>query len=325
MPAAPEDGTVTDFRAVFDVDVTFRNGGGLQAQGFRLDLAAERVTEDELARLFVAHLGLLMVDEVRVSALRVVAEPHRGGRATTASTASTTAAAPAGRRLVELNHVIEAGMTTYPGLPGPELTAHLTRAASRASYAPGVEFEIGRITMVGNTGTYVDSPFHRYADGTDLAGLPLESVADLPAIVVRLTGDSGHTGPGGGRGIGAAALAGYDPADLAGAAVLLHTGWDRHWRTEAYGDPAPYLAESGARLLVDAGVRLVGIDSVNIDDTHAGGHRQAHSILLAADVTVLEHLTGLDALPPTGARLHAAPPRVRDFTTFPVRAYAVLP
>jgi kynurenine formamidase len=172
--------------------------------------------------------------------------------------------------------------------------------------------------MVGNTGTYVDSPFHRYADGADLAGLPLESVADLPAIVVRLTG-------GGERGIGATALAGYDPADLAGAAVLLHTGWDRHWRTEAYGDPAPYLAESGAKLLVDAGVRLVGIDSVNIDDTHAGGERPAHSILLAADVTVLEHLTGLDALPPTGARLHAAPPRIRGFTTFPVRAYAVLP
>jgi kynurenine formamidase len=311
----PEDDTVTDFRAVFDADVTFRNGGGLQAQEFRLDLPAERVTEDELANLFVAHLGLLMVDRVRISGLRVVAEPHRGGRATPAA---TPAAAQAGRRLVELNHEIEAGMTTYPGLPGPELTAHLTRAASRASYAAGVEFEIGRISMVGNTGTYVDSPFHRYADGADLAGLPLESVADLPAIVVRLAG-------GGDRGIGATALAGYDPADLAGAAVLLHTGWDRHWRTEAYGDPAPYLAESGAKLLVDAGVRLVGIDSVNIDDTHAGGERPAHSILLAAGVTVLEHLTGLAALPPAGARLHAAPPRVRGFTTFPVRAYAVLP
>ena len=311
---------MTDYRAVFDADVTFRNGGGLQTQGFRLDLPAERVTEDELAGLFVAHLGLLMVDEVRIGALRVVAEPHRGGRATPAD-------APAGRRLVELNHEIEAGMTTYPGLPGPELGAHLTRAASRASYAPGVEFEIGRITMVGNTGTYVDSPFHRYADGADLAGVPLAAVADLPATVVRLTGggDAGDAGPGGGRGIGAAALAGYDPADLAGAAVLLHTGWDRHWRTDAYGDPAPYLAESGARLLVDAGVRLVGIDSVNIDDTHAGGERPAHSILLAAGVAVLEHLTGLDALPPTGARLHAAPPRVRGFTTFPVRAYAVLP
>jgi arylformamidase len=219
-----------------------------------------------------------------------------------------------GGRLVDLNHIIVAGMTTYPGLPGPELTAHLTRAASREHYAPGVEFSIDRISMVGNTGTYVDSPYHRYADGADLADLPLESVADLPSIVVRLTGRAE-------RGIGPADLAGYD---LAGSAVLLHTGWDRHWGTPAYGDPAPYLTGPGAAALVDAGVRLVGIDSVNIDDHHGGGHRPAHSILLAAGVPVLEHLTNLAALPDTGARLHAAPPRVRSFSTFPVRAYAIV-
>ena len=217
--------------------------------------------------------------------------------------------------LVELNHVIVAGMTTYPGLPGPEITQHLTREVSRTHYAPGVEFAIDRISMVGNTGTYLDSPYHRYADGADLAALPLEAVADLPAVVVRLAG-------GQQRGIGPQSLA---TLDLAGAAVLLHTGWDRHWGTEAYGDPAPFLTEAATKLLVDAGARLVGIDSVNIDDTHSGGQRPAHSILLDAGIPVLEHLTGLADLPVTGARLHAAPPRIRDFGTFPVRAYAVVP
>jgi kynurenine formamidase len=216
-------------------------------------------------------------------------------------------------RLVDLSHPIVAGMTTYPGLPGPEITPHLTRDASRAHYAPGVEFAIDRISMVGNTGTYVDSPFHRYADGADLADLPLTSLADLPAVVVRSAR--------GRRGIGAEDLAGYR---LTGAAVLLHTGWDRHWGTEAYGGPAPFLTEAGARLLADAGARLVGIDSVNIDDAHGDRGRPAHSILLGAGIPVLEHLTGLAGLPDTGARLHAVPPPVRGFTTFPVRAYAVV-
>jgi kynurenine formamidase len=216
---------------------------------------------------------------------------------------------------VELSHVITAGMVTYPGLPGPQITPHLTREASRAHYAPGVEFAIDRISMVGNTGTYLDSPYHRYAGRADLADLPLEAVADLPALVVRAA-DSDQ------RGIGPQALAGLD---LAGAAVLPHTGWDRHWGAEAYGGPAPFLTEPAARLIAAAGARLVGIDSVNIDDAHSGGQRLAHSILLDAGIPVLEHLTGLAGLPVTGARLHAAPPRVREFGTFPVRAYAVLP
>ncbi len=217
-------------------------------------------------------------------------------------------------RLVELNHVIEAGMTTYPGLPGPEITEHLTRERSREVYEPGTEFAINRISMVGNTGTYLDSPYHRYADGADLAGVPLTAVADLPAVVVRLTGSTA-------RGVGPEALARYD---VSGAAVLLHTGWDRHWRTETYGRDAPYLTEPAAQRLAESGARLVGIDSVNIDDS-ADGRRPAHSILLAAGIPVLEHLTGLDQLPVTGARLHAAPPRVRAFGTFPVRAYALVP
>ena len=222
--------------------------------------------------------------------------------------------------LIDISHVITAGMVTYPGLPGPEITPHLTRAASRGSYAPGVEFAIDRISMVGNTGTYVDSPFHRYEGGVDLADLALGSVADVPIVVVRLA-DRADRAERAGRGVDAADL---DGIDAAGAAVLLHTGWDRHWDTPRYGDPAPYLTESGAKWLVAAGVTLVGIDSVNIDDAHSGGERPAHSILLGAGVPVLEHLTGLARVPDRGARLHAVPARVRGFGTFPVRAYAVV-
>jgi kynurenine formamidase len=274
-----------------------------------LDIPSADITEDRLAELFVAHLGLLMVDRVRLREVRVVAEAHKGSRGVPVP--ATGVAVP---RLVELNHIVTAGMITYPGLPGPEISPYLTREASRAVYAPGVEFTIDWIRMVGNTGTYLDSPFHRYPDGVDLAGLPLEVLADLPAVVVRLA-DSGE------RGIGPRALAALD---LAGTAVLLHTGWDRHWGTEAYGGPAPFLTGPAAELIAGAGARLVGIDSVNIDDAHGEGQRPAHSILLDAGIPVLEHLTGLADLPVTGARLHAAPPRVRDFGTFPVRAYAVV-
>ncbi|WP_117208166.1 cyclase family protein [Allorhizocola rhizosphaerae] len=217
-------------------------------------------------------------------------------------------------RLVDLSHVIEAGMTTYPGLPGPEITPHLTRVDSRRVYAEGTEFTIDRISMLGNTGTYVDSPFHRYDGGVDLAGLPLESLADLPTVVVHSTDPAE-------RAITAHTLAHYD---VAGKAVLLHTGWDRHWRTEAYGVGAPYLTEDGARHLADEGARLVGIDSVNIDSTD-GKQRPAHSILLAGGIPILEHLTNLAALPEHGARLHAVPAPIRAFGTFPVRAYAVVP
>jgi kynurenine formamidase len=214
-------------------------------------------------------------------------------------------------RLVDLSHVIEHGMTTYPGLPGPQVSEHLSFDDSRDHYAAGTEFSIGRITMVANTGTYLDTPGHRFRDGHDLSGLPLERCVDLPAVVVDAVGP-----------IPAAVFA---DLDVGGAAVLLRTGWDRHWGTERYGDPQhPHLTQAAAQVLVDRGAALVGIDSVNIDDTTTG-HRPAHTVLLAAGIPVVEHLTGLADLPGTGARFSAVPPAVRGLATFPVRAFARVP
>ncbi|MFT3797574.1 cyclase family protein [Microbacterium sp.] len=217
--------------------------------------------------------------------------------------------------IVDLSHPIRAGLVTYPGLPAPVITPHLTREDSRAKYAPGTEFAMDVITMIGNTGTYLDSPFHRYADGPDLAGLALDSLVGLRAEVFHLT-DAGH------RGIGANTLA---DRDVRGAAVLLHTGWDRRFGTPEYGVGAPFLTEGAAQWLIDAGAVLVGIDSVNIDDTESGGERPAHTLLLGAGVHVVEHLTNLGALPPSGARFTSAPPAIEGFGTFPVRAFAQLP
>jgi kynurenine formamidase len=217
-------------------------------------------------------------------------------------------------RWVDLSHVITAGMITYPGLPGPEISPHLTREASRQVYAEGTEFAIDQMRLVGNTGTYVDSPFHRFSDGVDLSGLPLDSLADLPAVVVRASGASS-------RAVDVGALA---AVAVAGCAVLLHTGGDQDWGTARYAENAPFLTEAGARWLVEHGARLVGIDSVNIDDI-ADTRRPAHTVLLGAGVPVVEHLTGLDQLPPTGARFSAVPPPFAAFGTFPVRAYAAVP
>lgn len=219
--------------------------------------------------------------------------------------------------VVDLSHTICAGLVTYPGLPAPVITPHLTRADSRATYAPGTEFAMDVITMIGNTGTYLDSPFHRYAEGADLAGLDLATLVGLRAEVFHL--EDGWDAAR--RGIRADILA---DRDVRGAAVLLHTGWDRLFGTPEYGRGAPFLSREGAEYLIDAGAALVGIDSVNIDDTESGGERPAHSLLLDAGIHVVEHLTRLGDLPPTGARFTAAPPAIEGFGTFPVRAYAEL-
>jgi kynurenine formamidase len=214
-------------------------------------------------------------------------------------------------RLLDLSHVIEHQMSTYPGLPGPEISEHLSFDASAAIYEAGTEFAIGRITMVTNTGTYLDTPAHRFRSGDDLSALALERCALLPAVVVD--------------GEGPIDAEAFDTAALEGCAVLLRTGWDRHWRTDRYGDPVhPHLTENGARALVEGHAVLVGIDSVNIDDTTTG-RRAAHSVLLAAGIPVVEHLTRLGELPAEGATFTAVPPAIRGLATFPVRAFATIP
>jgi kynurenine formamidase len=216
-------------------------------------------------------------------------------------------------RLIDLSHTVEHGLVTYKGLPAPLVCDYLSREASRKIYAPGVEFHIGKVEMVANTGTYLDSPFHRYADGTDLSGLPLEQLAGLDGVVVRRDITRG-------RAIGVEAFA---DLDVRGKVVLVHTGWDRHWRTDAYFEGHPFLTADAATWLRDHGAILVGIDSLNIDDT-ADWARPVHSILLRAGICIVEHLTGLDHLPDAGFTFFAVPVKFAGMGTFPVRAFAVI-
>jgi len=203
-------------------------------------------------------------------------------------------------------------MITYKGLPAPVICDYWTRESSKAHYAEGTSFQIGKIEMVANTGTYVDSPFHRYADGKDLSELPLESLAELDSLVF-------HTANGN-RAIGPELFKG---ASMRGKAVLVHNGWSKQWRTDQYFENHPFLTESAAKYLKERGAAFVGIDSLNIDDT-TDLRRPAHSVLLGADIPICEHMCNLEQLPDSGFRLHAVPVKVKGFGTFPVRAYAVI-
>jgi arylformamidase len=217
------------------------------------------------------------------------------------------------RRLIDLSHPIEAGMTTYPGLPGPIVTDFWSRESTLGRYAPGTTFQIARVDMLANTGTYVDAPFHRFAEGVDVGSLPLERLADLPGVLVDASVREG-------RAVGEAFLRGKT---LRGRAILVRTGWDLHWRTPQYGEGHPYLTRGAAELLAREGAALVGIDSLNIDDT-ADGARPAHTVLLAAGVPIVEHLCDLEKLPAEGFRFHAVPAPLRGVGSFAVRAYALL-
>lgn len=299
---------MTDKRVSFDFEVDFSNGGGIQGQGFRLDIAGDDMADDALAAYIIQDLRLLMVGAVRILNKRIIEEPHkRSAAAQPAATVSPDAI------LIDLSHTIEGGMITYKGLPAPLLCDHLSRIQSRAIYDPGTEFQIGKIEMVGNTGTYLDTPYHRYANGYDLAGLPLNRAASLPGVVVRVLGMAG-------RAIDWHAFA---ASPVAGRAVLVHTGWDAHWRTDRYFEGHPFLTSQAANYLREQGAALVGIDSLNIDDT-AGGARPVHSILLGAGIPIVEHLTNLAALPTEGFQFSAVPPKIAAMGTFPVRAHAHL-
>ncbi len=214
-------------------------------------------------------------------------------------------------KLVDVSHTVEHGMITYKGLPAPIISDHLSRAESLGRYAPGTEFQIGKIEMVANTGTYLDSPFHRYASGKDLAALDLYSLANLDGVVVRVSERE-------------ITEKSFSEIEVKNKAVLVHTGWDKHWRTEEYSSGNhPFLTEGAATYLAKSGAALVGIDSFNIDATH-GGTRPAHSILLGHDIPIVEHLCGLKDLPDSGFKFFAVPVKVRQFGTFPVRAFGIV-
>lgn len=216
--------------------------------------------------------------------------------------------------IIDICHTVHDGMITYKGLPAPVITDHLTREASEQIYAPGTTFQIGKIEMVANTGTYLDSPFHRYAEGADLSGLDLYSLANLDGLIVRRIDSAA-------RGISKDALEGLD---LEGRAVLFHTGWDMRWRTAGYSNGNhPFLTAEAAEHLAQTGAALVGIDSYNIDDTK-DGNRSAHSILLGHGIPIVEHLCGLGELPDQNFKFFAVPVKVKGMGTFPVRAFGIV-
>ena len=300
---------MTDKRVCFDFEVIFSNGGGIQGQDFRLDIDGDDIEDDVLADTIIRDMRLLMVGEVRILNKAIIEERHKRNAPAEGAAAG---AAEDGLR-IDLSHTIEAGMVTYKGLPAPLICDHLSRLRSRETYAEGTEFQIGRIDMVGNTGTYMDVPFHRYADGHDLSELALDRCADLPAVVVRVEGAAER----------AIDWHHFSPVECRGHAVLVHTGWDRHWRTDRYFEGHPFLTEKAALYLRDQGALLVGIDSLNIDDT-GGDTRPVHSVLLGAGIPIVEHMTGLGALPASGIWFSAVPPKIAGMGTFPVRAHARL-
>ena len=318
---------MSQYRAVFDVRISFINGGGLTAEGFRLDVPGRDISPSDVARLLVQHLGLALVGDVVFKQFEIVEEQHKGSRgvgtpssaaagapvAEGAAAGATAAAAPV--RFVDLSHTLREGLVTYPGVPAPSLAPHVRRG--EGAYAPGTSFALDIITIPGNSGTYLDTAWHRYEGGADLAALDLATLVDLPTEVFHLS--DALT-----RGIPASVF--YD-RDVHGKAVLLHTGWDRHFGTPTYGEAAPFLTPDGVDYLLSQGVLLVGIDSLNIDDTSAdaAGTRPAHTGFLAHGVHVVEHLTSLGELPPSGALFTAVPPKFEGTGTFTVRAFAKVP
>ena len=298
---------MTDLRVIFDFEVDFSNGGGIQGQDFRLDIDSANVSDDVLSAHIIRDLRLLMVGEVRILNKKIIEERYKRS----AQVADIDNGAV--RTLIDLSHTIEDGMITYKGLPAPLICDHMSFADSHAHYAEGTEFNIGKIEMVANTGTYIDTPYHRYQNGYDLTGLPLERVSGVPGIVVRVAGAKDRT----------IDWTLFAPYEVRGRAVLVHTGWDKHWGTDQYFEGHPFLTEKAAEYLLDNGAVVVGIDSLNIDDT-GGGTRPVHSTLLGAEIPIVEHMTNLESLPIEGFTFVATPPKIAGMGTFPVRAHALI-
>ncbi|MBE7468171.1 MAG: cyclase family protein [Anaerolineae bacterium] len=291
-----------DKRVKFDFEIDFTNGGGIQGQDFRLDIVGDDISDQALADYLVNDMRLLMVGAVRILNKEILVEKHKR-RPINQSTGRTN--------LVDLSHVIEHGLVTYKGLPAPIICDYLSREKSREIYEPGTEFQIGKIEMVANTGTYLDCPFHRYEHGKDLSQIGLDKLADLEGLVIRADYRQNLAiGP-----------EFFKDKEIRGRAVLVHTGWADHWNTERYFENHPYLTGEAAEYLQKCGVKLVGIDSMNIDNTQ-GKSRPVHSTLLGAEILIVEHLCNLDQVPDEGFTFSALPPKFKGVGTFPVRALA---
>ncbi len=292
-------------RVKFDFEIYFTNGGGIKGEDFRLDIAGDDITDKELADYLVNDMRLLMVGETRILNKKIITEDHK--RKPINGTGDKSL-------LIDLSHTIENGLVTYKGLPAPIICDYLSREDSRKLYEEGTEFQIGKIEMVTNTGTYIDCPFHRFAHGKDLSEVPLEAFADLEGIVIRVPfADT--------MAITVDHVKNYE---IRNRAVLLHTGWgDAHWNTEKYYENHPFVTREAAEYLRDCHVKLVGIDSHNIDDTRTKS-RPTHTTLLGADILIVEHLCNLSLLPEDGFTFSAVPPKFKGAGTFPVRAMARL-
>jgi arylformamidase len=286
---------MTDKRVQFDFEIDFANGGGIQGQAFRLDIEGDDITDQELADYLVKDLRLLMVREVRILNKQLILERHKRGAT----------------GYIDLSQTIVDGLITYKGFPAPLICDYLSREASKQTYAEDTTFQIGKIEMIANTGTYLDSPFHRFEDGQDISELDLARLAGLDAVVVQARDIPG-------RGVDRER---FLSIDVRGKAVLVHTGWAAHWATDQYFEGHPFLTEAAAVYLRDQGAALVGIDSLNIDDTSTGA-RPVHTTLLRSGILIVEHLCHLYQLPAADFTFTATPVKVKGMGTFPVRAFA---
>jgi arylformamidase len=288
-------------RVKFDFEIFFTNGGSITGNDFRLDISGDKITDKELADYIVEDMRLLMVGETRILNKEIFDEPHKR-KPINASRKNL---------MIDLSHTIENGLVTYKGLPAPIICDYLSREDSKKFYEEGTQFQIGKIEMVSNTGTYIDCPFHRYENGKDLSEVGLEAFTDLEGIVIRVPFEKSMA-------ITADALRNFE---IRNRAVLIHTGWDKHWNTPSYYENHPYVTEEAAEYLRDCEVRLVGIDSHNIDDTRKKT-RPVHTVLLGAEILIVEHLCNLYLVPDDRFLFSAIPPKFKGVGTFPVRAMA---
>lgn len=292
-------------RVKFDFEIYFTNGGGIKGEDFRLDIAGDDIADRELADYLVQDMRLLMVGETKILNKEIISEPHKR---------KPFNADKARSLFVDLSHTIEHGLVTYKGLPAPIVCDYLSREDSKKFYDEGTQFQIGKIEMVTNTGTYIDCPFHRFEHGKDLSEVALEAFADLPAVVIRVPYTQTLA-------VTADHVKNYE---IRNRAVLIHTGWgDAHWNTEQYYENHPFVTREAAEYLRDCDVKLVGIDSHNIDDTR-GKSRPVHTTLLGAEILIVEHLCNLSLLPDDDFTFSAVPPKFKGVGTFPVRAMAKL-